>query len=531
MIILEEIEITDEKLNNDDESVISDSNEEKQYNEPTFDSDKAKKNVIVSVLFKIILLVLSLVARRFLIKFAGDDANGLNSLFISIVGFLGIAELGIGTAIIYCMYEPIATNDVLRVRQLYTLFKRIYLVIGLIVLAAGLIVLFFLPILSKGYDDINVLYTSYLLSLAAVVITYLYSAKMSLINAYKNNYISTLITSIGLIIQYVLQIVILVITGNFIHYCICKIGASLVQYILFSLYNKHKDITSHKEKIEPELKAKVVKNVKAMFLHKIGDVIFGTVDSLVISAIIGVVILGYYSNYLTILTAMNEILKLFIVPLTAVIGHMGVIATTKEKKDYFKFFYSINFILGIVFYLGYFSVCTDLVTILFGEGLELNNDLIIVISITYFIQFMRQSASVFKDSFGLFYKDRYIALLAAIANAGLSIWFAFVFGIYGVLIATIIVDILMYHVVEPFVLFKYGLDSPPYKYYLINYSLIGFFVGEVLLFNLIHLNIDNVYLHFLASGCLSVAINIIPVIIVVLINPKLREKIKKIFVR
>jgi len=528
---MEEIELTEEKLNSEIESVNSDSSKEKASKESSFDSNKAKKNVIISILFKVLLLVLSLVARRFLIKYAGDDANGLNSLFISIVGFLGIAELGIGTAIIYCMYEPIATNDIQKVRQLYTLFKKIYLIIGLIVLVAGLIVLLFLPMLSKGYDDTKVLYTSYLLSLAAVVITYFYSAKMSLINAYKNNYISTLITSIGLVIQYVLQIAILIITGNFIYYCICKIAASLIQYLLFALYNKHKDITSHNEKIEPELKAKVVKNVRAMFLHKIGDVIFGTVDSLVISAIIGVVVLGYYSNYLTILTSMNEILKLFIVPLTSVIGHMGVIATTKEKKDYFKFFYSINFILGIVFYLGYFSVCSDVVTILFGDGLELDKDLIIVISITYFIQFMRQSASVFKDSFGLFYKDRYIALLAAIANAGLSIWFAFVFGIYGVLIATIIVDILMYHIVEPYVLFKYGLDSKPYKYYLINYLLIGFFVGEVLLFNLIDLNIENVYLHFLVSGCLSVGFNIIPVAIISIINPKIKDRLIRIIRR
>ena len=524
---MDKIEITDEKLNNN-ESVISDS---KESNEPTFDSNKAKKNVIVSILFKIILLALSLIARRFLINYVGNDANGLNSLYISVVGFLGIADLGIGTAIIYCMYEPIAKGDKLKVRQLYTLFKRIYIVIGSIVLFAGLIILFFLPMLSKGYDDKSTMYISYLLSLGAVVITYFYSAKMSLINAYKNNYIVTLITSLGLILQYAIQIIILINTRSFILYCLCKIIASLFQYLLFLLYNKNKDITAYPEPIGSELKGKVVKNVKAMFMHKIGDVIFGTVDSIVISAIIGVVILGYYSNYLTILTAMNEILKLFIVPLTAVIGHMGVIASKKEKKDYFKFFYSINFILGIVFYLGYFSVCNDLVTVLFGDGLLLDKEFIILLSITYFIQFMRQSASVFKDSFGLFYKDRYIALLAAITNAGLSIWFAFMFGIYGVLIATIIVDILMYHIVEPFVLFKYGLESYPNKYYLINYILIGFFVGEVLLFSRINLNIDNIYLHLLASGSLSVAINIIPVSIVFMINPKIKSKILKIIKR
>ena len=303
MIDLEEF---DEKMNIDVDSGILISSKEKKINEPAFDSSNAKKNVIISILFKIILLILSLVARRFLINYVGNDANGLNSLFISIVGFLGITELGISTAIIYCMYEPIAINDVSRIRQLYTLFKRIYLIIGLIVLATGLIVLFLLPILSKGYDDITILYTSYLLSLFAVVITYFYSAKMSLINAYKNNYISTLISSIGLIIQYISQIVILIITKSFIYYCVCKIVASLIQYVLFSLYNKHKDITSHNEKIEPELKTKVVKNVRAMFLHKIGDVIFGTVDSLVISAIIGVVVLGYYSNYLTI-CSLNKI--------------------------------------------------------------------------------------------------------------------------------------------------------------------------------------------------------------------------------
>ena len=496
-----------------------------------FDTNRAKKNVIVSILFKVLLLAASLVARRFLINYAGNEANGLNSLYTSIIGFLGIAELGIGTAIVYCMYEPIANNDLTKVRQLYTLFKRIYLVIGIIVLTLGLIISIFLPGLSKGYEDYQTLYISYYISLAAVVITYFYSAKMSLINAYKNNYVSTLITSIGLLVQYALQILVVVLTKNFIWYCVCKIGASLIQLIIFSLVNRYKDITSKNEKIEDELKNEVVKNVKAMFLHKIGDVIFGTVDSIVISTIIGVVVLGYYSNYQTILLSMNEVLKLFIIPLTTIIGHMGVIATNKEKKDYFKFFYSINFILVIVFYLGYFSVCSDLVTLLFGEGLELDTNIIIVMTITYYIQFMRQSASVFKDSFGLFYKDRYIAIIAAIVNAGLSIGLAFAFGIYGVLIATIVVDILMYHIVEPLVLFKYGFEDKPFKYYILNYSLIAFFIGEVFLFNTIHLSFDSVFVHLLVSGSLSIAFNIIPVGIVVLVNPKIKKKIGRILHR
>jgi hypothetical protein len=144
---------------------------------------------------------------------------------------------------------------------------------------------------------------------------------------------------------------------------------------------------------------------------------------------------------------------------------------------------------------------------------------------------MRQSASVFKDSFGLFYKDRYIAIIAAIVNAGLSIGLAFAFGIYGVLIATIVVDILMYHIVEPLVLFKYGFEDKPFKYYILNYSLIAFFIGEVFLFNTIHLSFDSVFVHLLVSGSLSIAFNIIPVGIVVLVNPKIKQKIGRILHR
>lgn len=476
-----------------------------------FDKGRAKKNVAVSILFKVLILALSLLAKRFLIHYGSDAYNGLNTLFNSILSFLAIADLGIGSAIVFCMYEPIANNDISKVRQLYTLFKKIYIVIGLIVLGAGLAIIPLLQFLVKDYTPDSTLYIGYALSLVGTVITYFYSAKMSLINAYKNNYISTAFTSLGIVLQYVLQIILLVITRNFIIYCACKIAGSALQILIFSIYNKHNNITKFKEKIDEETKHKVTKNVKAMFMHKIGDVIFNTVDSIVISAIISVVVLGYYSNYLLILTSMNEVLKLFIIPLTSVIGHMGVKASNGEKNSYFRFFYGINFILGTVFYLGYFAVCTDLVTIFFGEGLAMDSSIIIVLTITYFIQFMRQSASVFKDSFGLFYKDRWLALIASIVNAGLSVALAFWQGIFGVLAATIIVDIFMYHIVEPYVLFKYGFDKKPITYYLMNYGAILFFVGEVLLFNLVKINISNIYLHFLVVGSLSLAFNIVPV--------------------
>ena len=88
-----------------------------------FDKRRAKLNVSVSILCKIVLLILSLLSKRFLIQYAGDAYNGINSLFYSIVSFLAVADLGIGSAIVYCMYDPIVKNEIHKVRQLYTLFK------------------------------------------------------------------------------------------------------------------------------------------------------------------------------------------------------------------------------------------------------------------------------------------------------------------------------------------------------------------------------------------------------------------------
>ena len=151
--------------------------------------DKARsiKNILTAIVFKIVLLFLGIFTIRFLIQYTGNEINGLNSLFKSIVGFLSIAELGVGTAISYCMYKPIIAGDTDSVAALYKLFKKIYWLIGAIIAAAGVVLMPFLPLLANDYTvDVNIYFT-FALMLISVVISYMYSAESSLINAYKNN--------------------------------------------------------------------------------------------------------------------------------------------------------------------------------------------------------------------------------------------------------------------------------------------------------------------------------------------------------
>ena len=147
------------------------------------DKKRSLLNVSISIGFKIILLIMTLVTRRILINTIGNDANGINSLYTSIIGFLGIAELGVGSAITFCMYKPIISKDTYKISALYNIFIKTYRVIGIIILIFGLLITPALPYLAKDYNVSINLYSSFVLMLISIVINYEFSAKTSLINA------------------------------------------------------------------------------------------------------------------------------------------------------------------------------------------------------------------------------------------------------------------------------------------------------------------------------------------------------------
>lgn len=515
------------------------------------DKKKGLLNVIISIVFKVFILVGAIIARRFLIQYAGEGVNGLDSLYVSIIGFLSVAELGVGSAITFCMYKPIVEGDNNKVSALYHLFVKLYLIIGAIILAAGCILLPFIKYLAGGYAQIDQnLYLTFFLTLISVVISYMFSAKISLINAYKNNYIATAITSSGQLIQYGLQILILVLTHSFIWYLVCKIAASLLQWGVTELVSrkKYNEIIKNKQKIDAETKKEVTKNVKAMFMHKIGGVLVNSADSIIISAFIGVVILGRYTNYTTIMTSMTGVICLFFTPLTSVIGHLCVQEDKSAVTKYLNFFHTFNFIIGTVFFLGYYAVIDNLVTLCYGGdgSLELIKWISFIITLNYFIQFMRQATLLFRDATGTFYYDRWKPLIEGLINVGLSIGFIYLFSyllgedfaVVGVIVATIVTNLTICHLVEPHVLYKYALKSPATKYYLRNYIYIAVFAALLVALHFSMQSYSNQWKELFVNGSIAVAIAILPCIVAVLCNKdfrsymavisnKLRQKLKK----
>lgn len=508
------------------------------------DKKRGLLNVIVSIAFKIVLLVGAIFVRRFLIRYAGNAVNGLNSLYLSVIGFLAVAELGVGSAITFCMYKPIVNGEDDKVSALYHLFTKLYLIIGGIIFVAGCIVIPLLPYLVADYQSINQnVYLTFFLMLISVVLSYLFSSKTSLINAYKNNYITTTITSSGMLLQYVLQIVVLILTKSFVWYLACRIVAAAAQWGATELIVrlKHKDIINNKQKVDAETKKQVTQSVKAMFMHKIGSVLINTADSIIISAFLGAVILGKYTNYTSIMTAMTGVLALFFTPLTSVIGHQFVEENADKTKSYFNFFHTFNFIIGIIFFLGYYAIIDNLVSIFYssqGNDLVLIKSISFIITLNYFIQFMLRATILFRDATGTFYNDRWKPIFEGILNIAMSIGFVFLFeflfgknfAVVGVIVATIITNLTISHIVEPHVLYKYAFkDKSAKKYYLRNYLYIALFAAALVALHFSLQSNANEWLELLINGCIAVAIAIVPSVIVGLTNKDFRHYMGKVF--
>lgn len=497
------------------------------------DKKKGLLNVIVSVVFRVLLLIATVLTRRFLVQFCGQDINGLNSLYTSILGFLAVAELGVGTAITFCMYKPIVEGDDRKVAALYRLFKRLYLVIGGIILAGGLILTPFVKFLAKDYAQLDVNFAlTFALSLAAVVITYLFSAKTSLINAYKNNYISTAITSSGQLLSCGAQILVLWLTHSFVAYLLCAIGAALLQWAAAEIVTRkmYGNILSLKEKIDPETKGEVVKNVKAMFLHKIGGVLVNTADSVIISIFLGLSLLGKYSNYVTIATAMSGTIALCFTPLTSVIGHLYAEESGEPVRKYLHFFHTFNFVLGVIFFLGYYAVIDNIIVLWMPDKPVLGRWVSFVITLNYFIQFMRQATLLFRDATGTFYYDRYKPLAEGLVNIALSIAFVYLFGlvdeefsVVGVIAATILTNLFICHIVEPHVLCKHALHCGAGSYYARNYFYIALFAAALTGLYFCHVPMGSQWLELLVNGCIAVAVSLVPIAVAVLSDKDFRH--------
>ncbi len=433
-------------------------------------TQNVKRNIIFNIFKYIAQIVLQFVLRTALIYFLGIEYIGLNGLFSNIFAFLNLAELGVGSAIVFAMYKPIAENDMETVKALQNLYKKFYLGLALFILVVGGILTPFIKLFIKDGTpaDVNI-YILFLMYLFNAVVSYFCAHKRSLLLAFQRNDIENKVSTLCLFILISVQILVLFITKNFYAYFSVNIFTTILECILITVVtNKRFPQANGKGKnLDKSVTKSITKNVLALSMHKIGGAVVFATDNILISSFFGLVVLGVYTNY-TFIT--NSLITLFALVITALTGSVGNLIASNDEKYTYEKFKQINFLFSILS-----AFCTICLFVLFQPFIQTwtqNSQYLLSISSVFFICLsfyftkMRTGTQIFKDCAGLFWQDRWKPIAEAVINLVTSIILAKFIGINGIFLGTIISTLAAPFWVEPLVLYKHYFKRNVGSYFL-----------------------------------------------------------------
>lgn len=403
--------------------------------------ENTKRNIIWSAIEKITLIIFPFIIRTILIYTLGIEYVGINGLFSSILQVLSLADLGFSSAIIYSMYKPIADNDEDTICALLMFYKKVYRIIGTTILVGGLIIL---PVLNKlitgGYPENINIYIIYIVYLLNTSLSYfLFAYKKSLIIAHQRKDVIDRIAILVRTIFSILQIILLLVTRNYYIYILIMPINTVIDNILCAkqsiriypnLYCKGK-LKKVKEK-------EIIEKVKGLLVYRICGVTRNSLDNIFLSAFLGLTIVGRYSNYYYIMTAVRSFMDVITTSMSASIGNsVAVDSLEKNYKNLNQFTFMYAWICG------WCTVCLyclyqPFMILWVGEGNLFPMPVVAAFCIYFYVWTAGDIRSQYTDACGLWWKERNRSIVETIANIILNYLLVRYWGVFGIIISTAI---------------------------------------------------------------------------------------------
>lgn len=400
----------------------------------------ASKNIKAGVLLKLYQMLAPFLMRTAMLYFMGPQYTGLNSLFYSILHILNLAELGVGNAMVFSMYKPIAENDEQSICALMALYRKYYRIIGTVIGVLGVLLTPVVPHLIEGDipQELNI-YVLYLLNLGATVLSYwLFAYKNSLLSAHQRTDVSSIVTIITTTVQYAIQLAILIFLKNYYLYLVVALGTQVLNNLVTAtvvsrLYPKYKP---HGKLPIPITKG-INRRIRDLFTGKVGSVVMNSADSVVVSAFLGLEMLTNYQNYYFIMSAVIGMIEIFLQSVMAGLGN-SFITESKQKnfKDLQKATFLFFWLIGVCAccFLGLYQPFMELWV---GPEMVLPAGVMICFVIYFLTYTLNRLLNVYKDAAGLWHKDRFRPLVKACVNLTLNLVLVRSCGLYGVLLSTV----------------------------------------------------------------------------------------------
>lgn len=417
-----------------------------------------KKNLVAGFVNKVIVLLCPFIERTVINHILGAQYLGLGSLFASILTVLSVTELGFGSAVIYHMYKPAADGDTQKINAILALYRKAYHIIGLVILGLGLAVIPFLPSLIKGSypQDINltVLYLIFLVN--SCLSYYMFSYLDSILVVYQREDVRSTINSLAKIIILVGQIVVLALTKNYYLYALFLPVLTIVSN-LWTAYRVHRLYPQYKAQGEllPDDRAGIKKLVAGTFVQRACEVTRNSLDSICISAFLGLTLTAIYSNYYAIF---NGLLSFVGIIHASFLGGVGNHVATRSVKENYEELKRLDFVF--LWLGGWCTVCLfclyqPFMQLWMGKDLMLPFPAVCLLCLYFYLLRLGDMRHMYTSANGLWWHQRYRAIAETLMNLVLNIVLGKFFGVYGIITATIISLFLCNYIWSVGIVFKH----------------------------------------------------------------------------
>lgn len=485
---------------------------------------KSIKNLIYSLGYYGVTVLSSFILRKIMLHTIGLAGVSLNSLFNEVIAMMSLSEMGVGTAIVYNLYQPLNEKNEKKIKELMAFFRNVYYLISGIMMVIGLVLLPFIPSIvnSTGYEKNYIRYIFFLFVIQTAI-SYCFSYKRSLLAADQKNYVSATLDSVFKFITIAVSCIVLWVTKRFDIYLITVIVLSFINNFCVSkkVDSIYSFLKANNEKLPKDEVKKVFDNVKNLFISKISGTITNSTDNILISVLVNTLEVGRYANYALIINAFKQILVQVTNAFQGSVGNLYAEGNNDHIDEVLRRMTYGYFFFATIFCCGYFGSATTFISAVFGSQYKLSVAVVLTTTVNMFFHAVRDPLWQMMTVSGLFRKDRNIAIIGTVVNLIVSIVIGKYYGIVGIFLGTTCTYIIQILLKIP-VLYTDGLKKDWKKYFILWIKLFVIFALNCGVVRVVcnQIVIENLILKFLLQGILSV---VIAILVILLSTFKMRE--------
>ena len=426
-------------------------------------------NIKVGMLFYVLSLFLAFFSRRVFLDCLGAEFIGLTGMLMNIMSFLSVAELGIGTSIVYFLYKPLQEDNHEKINEVMSMLAFLYRCIGFIIGGCGLVISIFFPWwfghLGTG---LPLVYFAFFSFLATSVSGYIFNYKQLLVSANQKQYlVNAYFQTIG-ITQSLVQILLAWYYRNLWLWVVVGLVFTIIGIIVFNhrirqlypwlridLKQGRKDLKKYPE---------VLKKTRQIFVLKIKDFILNRSDELLVGAFVSVTKVAFYGNYTMIVSKLVFLVNILEDGMSAGVGNL--LAEGNEKntmKVFWEMMATRFFILGLVIFPLLLFI-QPFIACWVGAEYQLSTLIAYLLIFNLFLKLQYSTVYIFVGSSGL-YGDVWASWAELIINIAVTLALAPFYGIVGILLGKI-ASVFIFNVFwKPYYLFTQGFHKSVWEFW------------------------------------------------------------------